>query len=655
MTQVVAPPEMSDRWHMPGWMRDERVITAAILIAILLVALAVRVYRLPDLMVVGGDQARDLIVVKHMIDNAEPALQGPIASVGTFHRGPAYYYLLAGAYFLGGGDPLAGTLLSVVMDLAALVMVFVLARSVAGNTAGLVAASLYAIAPIVVLFARFQWNPQNMVFFGLLAVYAAMRISRADGRWLLVLAPAWLIAWQLHEPSYFLVPMLALVLIWKWRVWLTPRIVAGALALSAFVLLPFIAQQVRTRGEDVRAMLAYMIAAATGQEVPTTLNHGLPSAVDRITTALNWLRSALPSPGVVNLVLIALGLIGLAWLVNRAVRLRSAEATVLLLYCATPLMFAFWPAPLYSQYHLINFPIPLILAGMGFAATARFARDLTRRVGQPRLAPIGVASGAAAIAMLVVAVATGSLSATAAVQPIPQRWTNVVGVTRQVIADANGRPFALRVLADYEYHNGYFPEWLYAFEYAGTTGDPLRVDLPTYVIFDPPDYEGGAAFGGHVVDGIRWVAFPAPSVEAQVLSDDWRLGGTGTGEVIGTTSPSSIHLTTQDRRTYSEALQTVPITELTRYMVRYEYRTDAAYGFISVYLQVFDANGKLLTTLPTGGGDSHGRRDESTIASFIGEVPAGAATGMVIVRWRGAGEAWFSNVELREVTSEPPW
>jgi hypothetical protein len=444
-------------------------------------------------------------------------------------------------------------------------------------------------------------------------------------------------------------------LLWKWRIWLKPRLVAGALALSAFVLLPFIAQQVQTRGADVRAMLDYMLAAATGQKVPTTLNDGLPSSVDRITTALNWLPQALPSPGVVNLILIALGLLGLAWLINRAARQRAPEAIVMLLYCATPLMFAFWPAPLYAHYHLINFPILPILAGVGFVAVFRAARDLAQRVGQPRLAPISFASGAGAIALLVVVAAGASLTATAAVRPIAQAWTNVVGVTRQVIADANGEPFALRVLADYEYHNGYFPEWLYAFEYAGTTGDPLRVDLPTYVIFDPPDYRGGAAAGGHVVDGIRWAAFAPPSLGGQLLSDEWRLGGTGDAEVLGGTAPVTIHLTTQDRRTYSEALQMVPVTELTRYMVRYEFRSQAAQGFTTVYLQLFDVNGTLLTTLPTGGGNYHPHRPDQAVASFIGEAPAGATMGQVIVRWRGSGEAWFSNVELRPVVSEAPW
>jgi 4-amino-4-deoxy-L-arabinose transferase-like glycosyltransferase len=636
-------------------MPDERVVTGVVLVGILLLALTVRVYRLPELMVVGGDQARDALVVEQMLDTGQPVLQGPIASTGTFHRGPAYYYLLGAAYWLSGGDPIGGALLSVALDLAALVMAFVIVRAVAGSSAGLVAASLWAVAPILVLFARFQWNPQNMIFFALLAVYAALRISRGEGRWLLVLAPAWLIAWQFHEPAYLLVPMLALILLWKWRAWMKLRLVAGALALSALVVLPFLAQQLTHRFEDVRAMLAYMGAAATGGQVPTTNEHGLPSAIDRVTTALGWLPRALPSPGVVNLVLLALGVIGLGWLINRVVRQRSSDAAVLLLYSATPLMYAFWPAPLYSHYHLLIFPIPLMLAGVGFAAVARVALDLSSRLGRTRMAGVAVASAAAALVLIVGVAFVDSLAGTAAAQPAPQSWPNVLRITREVIADAKDQPFALRIKADYFPHVNWYPEWLYPFEFAGTQADPLRVDLPTYVIFDPADYAGGATYGGHVVDGVRWAAFPTPALGEQLLSDTWGFNGTGAGSLDATAAPVSIHLSAEAKHAYNDAIQSVPITGLTRYLVRYSFRTAAVAGAVSVYLQAFDANGVLLTTLPDGGGDRHEPTTALATASFIGQVPAGAATGTVIVRWTGVGDAWFTNVELRQVTTEPPW
>src|SRR5205085_5398166 len=108
----------------PAWWRDERLVTAIVLVGILLVALTVRLYRLPDLMVVGGDQARDALVVDHMLHTGEPVLQGSITSAGTFHRGPAYYYVLAGAYLLSGDNPIGGALMSVAADLAAMLLAF---------------------------------------------------------------------------------------------------------------------------------------------------------------------------------------------------------------------------------------------------------------------------------------------------------------------------------------------------------------------------------------------------------------------------------------------------------------------------------------------------------------------------------------------------
>lgn len=657
---AAAPARAGNRWQRLAWLRERRIVSAVVLGAILLLALGVRVYRLPDLMVVGGDQARDALVVQHMLDTGEPILQGPIASTGTFHRGPAYYYLLAAAYWLSGGDPIGGALLSVGLDLAALVMAFVLARSVAGSGAGLVAAGLWAVAPIIVHFARFQWNPQNMVFFGLLAVYAALRIARGDGRWLLVLGPAWLIAWQLHEPSYFLVPMLAIVLAWKWRTWLKPRIVAGTAALSAIVVLPFVVEQAITRLVDVRAMLAYMLAAASGAQVPTTNEHGLPSAVDRVTTALNWLPRALPSPGLVNLALIAIALVGLAWLINRVVRQRSPEAAVVLLYAATPFVYAFWPAPLYSHYQLIIFPIPLILIGIGSAVLARATRIMARRVGRPRLSWASAAAGAIALAVVISVAAADSLTATAVEQPLPQTWRNANDVARQVLADAKGEQFALRIKADYFPHIDWYPEWIYPFQYSGMATDPtdpVRVDVPTYVIFDPADYIGGVSYGGTVVNGIRWAKFPPPTFGDQLLSDVWQFGGTGSGGAIDTTStPPAIHLVADRPRAYSEAIQSLPVTAMTRYLVRYEYRTAAAAGAAAVYLQIFAADGTLLATLPDGSGQRHGPSDASVTASFMGETPAGAVSAKLIVRWAGVGEAWYSNVELRPVTADAaPW
>jgi hypothetical protein len=495
-----------------------------------------------------------------------------------------------------------------------------------------------------------------MVPFAVLSVYAAMRIARGDGRWLLVLAPAFLIGFQMHELEAFLVPMLALVLVWHWRVWLKPRIVVGATALALVVMLPFIAQQVTHHYEDIRAMLQYLLNAATGSPVPSTTGQGSPSAVERVTTALGWLPRALPGPDLINLVLLAVGALGLGWLIVRVARQRSPDAAVLLLYCATPLLYAFWPSPIFSHYALVIYPIPLMLCGLGVAAIVRGAQRWSTRFRRPALPAIAAAAAAVALTLVFAVGFMNSIGATAAEQPVARRWTNVMAVTRQVITDAAGQPFALRIKADFYPPISWVAMWQYPFDHLGTPPDPMRVDLPTYVIFDPADYAGGAAYGGEVVDGVRWARFPTATYGEQLVGDDWQFGGQATGDVDTSTAPVVVHVSADSVRNYAEATQSISVTAGARYLVRYDYRSDIGVVATSVYLQIFDASGTLLKTLPNGGGDRHGPAGAWTTASFMDAAPDGAATAKLILRTRGPGSAWFTNVEVRPVVAdEAPW
>ena len=82
-----------------------------------------------------------MLVLQGLVDRGEVPLLGPRTSIGTFHHGAVYYYLLAPAAFLSGADPVAVTTEIALFGIGAVAAVWWLARLVGGPVAGLAAAA----------------------------------------------------------------------------------------------------------------------------------------------------------------------------------------------------------------------------------------------------------------------------------------------------------------------------------------------------------------------------------------------------------------------------------------------------------------------------------------------------------------------------------
>ena len=63
--------------------------------AVILLAAALRFYRIREYLTFLGDEGRDVLVVKRMLLDGKFTLLGPITSVGSIYMGPVYYYLTA--------------------------------------------------------------------------------------------------------------------------------------------------------------------------------------------------------------------------------------------------------------------------------------------------------------------------------------------------------------------------------------------------------------------------------------------------------------------------------------------------------------------------------------------------------------------------------
>jgi 4-amino-4-deoxy-L-arabinose transferase-like glycosyltransferase len=145
-----------------------------------------------------------------------------VTSIGNMYLGPLYYYLILPSMVVSRLSPVGPAVFVALLGVVTVGLVWLIGKEWFGRLAGLTAAFLYAIAPIVIVHSRSSWNPNVMPFFSLLSIYGIWRVwQKHEFYWLPVLGMALSFALQSHYLGLLLFPtiglfwLLTLVKIWR--------------------------------------------------------------------------------------------------------------------------------------------------------------------------------------------------------------------------------------------------------------------------------------------------------------------------------------------------------------------------------------------------------------------------------------------------------
>ena len=249
----------------------------ALVLAFLLILASLT--RLPGLAGRGdfdGDQGHDMLTLLYFVRDGQIPLLGPPTSIGEFHHGAAYYYLLAPFAWLSGGDPMAVLGGIAGFGIAAVGVTWWLARAIGGRAAGAIAGLLLAVSPAAIEESTFIWNPNPIPFFAVLALAAAWH-ARATGRarwWALAVASAGMVV-QLHVLGIvFLPPTLVFGVAAARRASrdgdperqrAVIRGLAGGIGVIALLFVPLLVHELQTGFLETQRLAAYFNAAGGGQ------------------------------------------------------------------------------------------------------------------------------------------------------------------------------------------------------------------------------------------------------------------------------------------------------------------------------------------------------------------------------------------------------
>ena len=384
---------------------DRRRLELAGLAAIVILAAIFRLVDLPTRGTWDADQGHDMLVLRDLVVNGQVPLLGPPTSIGDFHHGVLYYWLLAPVAALSGADPIAVTAAIALVGVLAVAVTRWLARSIGGPIAGLIAGLLMAVSTSAVDESTFIWNPNLIAAASAIALAASWRAwTTGQARWWVVAGAAAVVTMHLHVLGAVLTPVLAGLLVADARrghgshrralgqaalAWI-------AVAVASYV--PLAIHELQSGGSEIRAAIAFLTAGGpadvalparfpiVGLRVLSWPLTGLVTAAPTVALLAAGLVvglaawRAIAATGAERIAVRWLGL-GLAWTVIALAVGASGLATVVL---GLP----------NDHYHAFADPIVFVLVGVGIAALAR---------ARPASGPMWVGPAAAGLLIVLLA------------------------------------------------------------------------------------------------------------------------------------------------------------------------------------------------------------------------------------------------------------
>jgi 4-amino-4-deoxy-L-arabinose transferase-like glycosyltransferase len=379
-----------------GIARWERYVLPALL------ALAA-VMRFPNLATRGtweADQGHDMLTLRALVQDGIVPLLGPPTSIGDVHHGAWYYYLLSPAAALSGGDsPLAVVALIALAGVAAVGIVWWLARQVGGPVAGAVAGLTAALSAAAIDESTFIWNPNLIALSSALALAGTWRAwSGGDRRWWLLAAVGTAVTMQCHILGVALLPVVAVPFIVDARRRPMGPVALGVVAIFAAAYLPLLVNELTTGGSEVRAALDYLAGGRTATDVAIPVRFVIAGL-----RVLSWPLTGLITEGFAAAALASVSVFAIAvWRSRSGGRDQLAARwlglgllwSTAFLTLAAPSLASVVPGLPNDHYHAFADPMVFTLVGLGAAGLATMPASRTgaaRRLG-PVIGVVGVAA-----------------------------------------------------------------------------------------------------------------------------------------------------------------------------------------------------------------------------------------------------------------------
>ena len=443
------------------------------LAAILIAGAFLRLYRISEHMTFLGDEGRDAIVVRRLIVEFDPILVGPGTSIGDMYLGPLYYYMMAPALFFANLSPEGPAIMVAILGVITIAFVWYVAREwfssdkASGEIAGLVAASLYAVSPVIIRYSQSSWNPNIMPFFALLSIYSTWRVWQyLEFKWLIVTGVSIAFVLQSHYIGLLLLPVVGFFwLLTLIKNKLESKDVGGffkrsfqGLAVFLFLMSPLVIFDARHGWRNFEAMKIFFTQRQTTISArPWTAIPDMFSNLKEILTVIvgagnETIGSLIAYAFILALIVFVLNFFKNAFskskkdkkfllkLLKLSSAKRNAAYSILFVWLIIGLLgLGVYKQHIYAHYYGFLFPVPMLLLG----GISQYVWN--RNIGFNKLV----------LGLTIIFLVIINLSDTPIKYPPNRQMQRTVEIADKIIREAGDEKYNFAVLAERNYEGAY--------------------------------------------------------------------------------------------------------------------------------------------------------------------------------------------------------
>lgn len=424
-----------------------------ILAVVLGLALILRFWRLPEYMTFLGDEGRDALMIKRILETGDIPLIGPPTSIGNIYLGPLYYYMISMPMAIFWLNPVAAAGMAALIGVLTVFLIYYLGKDWFGKTAGLISAFLYAISPVTIIYSRSSWNPNPAPFFALMAILGIFRVHRSRNfRWLILTGAAVAFAVQMHYLALILIPIVGLLWIYEVILILRKKITRkhllggtiGAILIFLALMSPLVIFDLKHDFLNYKAISTFFL------QRETTINLNPFNTIERLIPIYSYSlvgrymagENPILTPLISILVILPILLVSFSKLKGVVIRWPYVGLGVWLFVGIFGL--ALYKQNIYDHYLGFLNPVPFLLLGALFSMTSTW--NVSSKL------PV-LTHGMWLV--LVVALVIVNLQNSPLKNPPGKQLQRTQDIARFVIVEAQEKPFNFALIAKNNYDSAY--------------------------------------------------------------------------------------------------------------------------------------------------------------------------------------------------------